>query len=74
MCSSDLAALADGEDFELLFTVACHDAVPLLDSWRERFPELRLSCIGKITAKKGLTIRDKKGIRPLTVHGYAHFS
>ena len=69
-----LAALTDGEDFELLCTVASHDAVPLLDTWRERFPELRLSCIGKITAKKGLSIRDKKGIRPLTDHGYAHFS
>jgi len=69
-----LAALTDGEDFELLFTVASHDAVSLFDAWKERFPELRLSCIGKITAKKGLTIRDKKGIRPLTVHGYAHFS
>jgi thiamine-monophosphate kinase len=68
-----LAALTDGEDFELLFTVASHDAVPLLDAWKERFPELQLSCIGKITAKKGLTIRDKKGIRPLTEHGYGHF-
>jgi len=69
-----LAALTDGEDFELLFTVASHDAVSLFDAWKERFPELRLSCIGKITAKKGLTIRDKKGIRPLTVHGYVHFT
>ena len=68
------AALTDGEDFELLFTVASHDAIPLLDAWKERFPELRLSCIGRITAKKGLTIRDKKGIRPLTVHGYVHFA
>ena len=66
------AALTDGEDFELLFTVASHDAIPLLDAWKERFPELRLTCIGRITAKKGLTIRDKKGIRPLTVHGYVH--
>ena len=69
-----LAALTDGEDFELLLTVASHDAIPLLDAWKERFPELRLSCIGKITAKKGLTMRDKKGIRPLTVHGYVHFA
>ncbi len=68
------SALTDGEDFELLFTLASHDAVPLLDAWKERFPELRLSCIGKITAKKGLTIRDKKGLRPLTLHGYVHFT
>ena len=69
-----LAALTDGEDFELLFTAASHDAVPLLDAWKERFPALRLSCIGKITAMKGLTIRDKKGIRPLTGLGYVHFT
>src|SRR5204863_1481987 len=69
-----LAALTDGEDFELLFTVASHDAIPLLDAWKARFPELRLSCIGRITAKKGLALRDKKGIRPLTVEGYVHFS
>ena len=69
-----LAALTDGEDFELLFTVASHDAVPLLDAWKDRFPALRLSCIGKITAKKGLIIRDKKGIRLLTERGYVHFA
>ena len=34
-----LAALTDGEDFELLFTVASRDAVPLLDAWRKQFPE-----------------------------------
>src|SRR3989441_4133045 len=61
-----LAALTDGEDFELLFTVASHDAVPLVDAWKKQFPELRLSCVGKITAKQGLTIRDKQGTRPLT--------
>ena len=68
-----LAALSDGEDFELLFTVAGRDAVPLLDAWKRQFPELRLSCIGRIRAEPGLTIRDKKGAQPLTVHGYAHF-
>jgi thiamine-monophosphate kinase len=69
-----LAALTDGEDFELLFTVASRDAVPLLDAWKKRFPKVRLSCIGKITAHEGVTIRDKDGVRPLTAHGYVHFS
>ena len=69
-----LAALTDGEDFELLFTVAGRDAVPVLDRWKERFPELPLTCIGKITANEGVTIRDQQGVRPLTVHGYAHFA
>jgi thiamine-monophosphate kinase len=69
-----LAALTDGEDFELLFAVASRDAVPLLDEWKKRFPKLKLSCIGKITAGEGITIKDKGGVRPLTAHGYVHFS
>jgi len=68
------AALTDGEDFELLFTVAGRDAVPLLDAWKREFPHLALSCIGKITAGEGITIRDKEGVRPLTAHGYLHFT
>jgi len=69
-----LAALTDGEDFELLFTVASRDAVPLLDAWRKRFPGVPLTCIGKITGGEAITIRDKQGVRPLTVHGYIHFT
>jgi thiamine-monophosphate kinase len=69
-----LAALTDGEDFELLFTVASRDAVPVLDAWRRQFPDLPLTCIGKITANEGITIRDKSGVRPLSAHGYTHFA
>jgi thiamine-monophosphate kinase len=69
-----LAALTDGEDFELLFTLASRDAVRLLDAWRKTFPHLKLSCVGKITAGKGLFLRDKTGVQPLKVHGYVHFS
>jgi len=69
-----LAALTDGEDFELLFTVASRDAVPLLDAWKQKFPALKLSCIGKITAGDTITLRDKEGVRPLTAHGYVHFA
>ena len=69
-----LAALTDGEDFELLFTVATRDAVPMLDAWRKQFPRLPLTCIGKVTAGEGITIRDKNGMRSLTAHGYAHFA
>jgi thiamine-monophosphate kinase len=68
-----LAALTDGEDFELLFTLAPRLAVPLVDAWKKTFPELTLSCIGKITAERGVRLRDKQGIRPLNVHGYTHF-
>lgn len=69
-----LAALTDGEDFELLFTVAAKNAVPLLDAWKVQFPKLKLSCIGKITAGKGITLRDKTGARPFSAHGYEHFA
>jgi thiamine-monophosphate kinase len=69
-----LAALTDGEDFELLFTVAPRDAVPLLDAWKKEFPKVRLTCIGKITSGEGLILRDKSGARPLTAHGYQHFA
>ena len=68
-----MAALSDGEDFELLFTVAGRDAVPVLDAWRKQFPNLALTCIGRITAGEGITLRDKQGVRPLSAHGYAHF-
>jgi thiamine-monophosphate kinase len=69
-----LAALTDGEDFELLFTVASKDAVKLLDSWKKKFPELKLSCIGKIIAGEGIELRDKNGSQKLNAHGYVHFS
>jgi len=69
-----LAALSDGEDFELLFTVAGRDAVPLLDAWKKQFPKIRLSCIGKITSATGLKLRDKTGVRSFEAHGYVHFA
>ncbi len=68
------AALTDGEDFELLFTVASRDAVKLLDAWRQKFPKLKLTCIGKIVAGDGILIRDKSGSHKLNIHGYAHFA
>ena len=68
------AALTDGEDFELLFTVASQNAVPLLDAWKKTFSGLRLTCIGRIVPGDGVTLRDPTGVRPLTVHGYVHFS
>ena len=68
------AALTDGEDFELLFTVASGDAVKLLDAWKKKFPKLKLSCIGKIVAGDGVILRDKTGAQKLNTHGYVHFA
>ncbi|HTL74277.1 MAG TPA: thiamine-phosphate kinase [bacterium] len=69
-----LAALTDGEDFELLFTVASKDAVKLLDAWKKEFPKLKLSCIGKIIAEEGIFLRDKHSSHKLNAHGYVHFA
>ena len=72
--SAFAAALTDGEDFELLFTVAGGDAVKLLDAWKKKFPKLKLSCIGKIVAGDGILISDKSGSHKLNAHGYVHFA
>jgi thiamine-monophosphate kinase len=69
-----LAALGDGEDFELLFAAGSGQAVALLDAWKKQFPNLRLSCIGRITAERGLKLRDKTGVHSLETHGYVHFA
>jgi thiamine-monophosphate kinase len=68
-----IAALTDGEDFELLFTVASNDAVKLLDTWKQKFPKLKLTCIGKIVAGNGIALRDRNGVQKLDARGYNHF-
>lgn len=67
-----LAALTDGEDFELLFTVAAGDAVKVLDGWKAEFPDVPITCIGKITAEPGLHLRNERARRALTVGGFDH--
>jgi thiamine-monophosphate kinase len=69
-----LAALTDGEDFELLFTVGSKSAVKLLDGWKREFPQVKLSCIGKIVAGGELSLRDASGVQPFEAHGYVHFA
>ena len=68
------AALGDGEDFELLFTLPGKHAVKLVDAWKKKFPTLKLSCIGKIVAGEGILIRDKIGSHKLNANGYVHFA
>lgn len=69
-----LAALVDGEDFELLFTVPARHAVPLLDAWKLQFPEVPLTCVGRIEPNPGLWLRDSRGRHRLPEGGYRHFS
>jgi len=68
-----LAALTDGEDFELLFTVASGDAVRLLDAWKPAFPGVRLTCIGRLTEQSGVFLAGADGRRPMPARGYEHF-
>ena len=43
-------ACGDGEDFELLFTVASRAAGKLTRLWAQNFPELPLTCVGRIVS------------------------
>ncbi len=72
--TATIAALTDGEDYELLFTLPAKQAVSLHDQWKEKFPDLPLHCIGKITNQPGITLRDDKGVLPLNVKGYDHLN
>ena len=69
------AALGDGEDFELLFTVAARDAARLRATWPRRF-RLRLTEIGRVTRSPGRTsLVSADGSRhPLKAGGYDHFA
>lgn len=69
-----VAAVTDGEDFELLFTVRPGHSVRVLDEWKARFPSVRLSCIGKLTDGAGILVRDGARVQPLPTRGYEHFA
>jgi thiamine-monophosphate kinase len=68
------AALTDGEDFELLFAVPAADTVAVKDGFRAAFPDVPLTCVGKITAEPGLRLRDARGVHELHAQGYDHFA
>jgi thiamine-monophosphate kinase len=59
-------ALADGEDYELLFAIAARDANKLEARWQKKFPKLPLSNIGKLTPHSAL--------RTPHSHGFDHFA
>ena len=69
------AALNDGEDFELLFTVDPRHVTELRRKWARQFT-LELTEIGRVVRSRGaiaLIGRDGKR-RPLTPAGYDHFT
>jgi thiamine-monophosphate kinase len=63
------AALSDGEDYELLFTLAPEGAQELI---KDRPLELGIACIGKIVAGTGMKLRTGRTAAPLTPRGYRH--
>ena len=68
-----IAALTDGEDYELCFTLGQGNAVALLDQFRKAFPDTPISCIGKIVAEPGLKIKQKDGTKEFATRGFVHF-
>lgn len=67
------SALFDGEDFELLLTVAEHDLAQLRLLWEARFGR-GLSVIGKITADIGvLQLNDNGALRVIDSKAFEHF-
>lgn len=66
-------AYYNGEDFELLFTVARKYASNLARKWP--FKNIKLSCIGEIiNSGKGIMIRSKNGsLKKIRPGGYRHF-
>jgi thiamine-monophosphate kinase len=68
------AALTDGEDFELLFTLESAQVATLQEKWLARFPEVPVSCIGIITRDQGVRLRQNDTVSPLEDYGYSHFS
>jgi len=60
------AALGDGEDFELLFTLAPGDAGKLSRQWTFRLP---ITEIGQVTKQRGIRLDGQ----PLMAKGYDHF-
>ena len=65
-------ALADGEDYELLFTVAADRADLLEKSFRQAFPKTRLTRLGTTEPGAGRLLDLTTG-QPVAVQGFGHF-
>jgi len=63
-------ALSDGEDYELLFTIAARDVPALEGAWRKRFPRLPLTRIGVLTPQTKSSAQPRIADSP---HGHDHF-
>jgi len=61
-------ALADGEDYELLFSISPQDAKRLESTWKKRFPKLPLTRIGELFSNRQSEIGNLKS------HGFDHYA
>jgi thiamine-monophosphate kinase len=65
------SALSEGEDYELVFSLAARaDHEAFESAWRRRFPRVRLSCIGSF--QRARKSRNRDALSP-SLHGYEHF-
>jgi len=69
-------ALADGEDFELLFALAPRRCTALEAAWRKKFPRLALTRIGALDprARAGKAKRPSTRTKSKSPGGYDHFA
>ena len=65
-------AISDGEDYELLFTLAPKDARILPARWRKKFPRVALTRIGRLNRKSVRAEQTAFGNRKFS-RGYVHF-
>ncbi len=68
-------ALCDGEDFELLFTLASKNRSRFETAWKKKFPALPATCIGAILSnpRQRLLHLPDGSTSPLRSGGYQHF-
>ncbi|HWB59599.1 MAG TPA: thiamine-phosphate kinase [Chthoniobacteraceae bacterium] len=62
-------ALADGEDYELLFAIHPRDTKRLESAWKKRFPKLPLTRIGALVSNLKSEIGNLK-----STHGFDHYA
>ncbi len=60
-CNDADAALNDGEDYELLFSLHPRHVAGLERAWRRRFPKLALTCIGELVETSFATAPEAGG-------------
>ena len=78
--STPTQALADGEDYELLFAVSPSDSSRLESGWRKQFPRLLLSRVGSLKPPSKRALKSSRPSRKMPGSisqlpgGYDHFS